>query len=602
MPAGARQAARRMRASPGSRSRRPTPPLRSTTILRCARRRRWWRSAGPVLAGLLLCALLLVIARPALATSSALQGQWRSADTTEPPPPPAADAAGWQTFDPAVFTRFANPDEQAWLVLRPAGGSWPQPPWVLSVINVGLQTVILHAPDGEPVASARLGWREGSAWPAHGRLAFVLTSALPADAPLLLRVDSRGAIAAPMRFAAQPAGDFVHSDGIWLALASACLAIMLAMAVVALLFALRLRDPTFLYYAIFITGYAFVLALQSGYVYAPLGWSALAQEPRLWGRCTVALSIVAAALFFMHFVDLERYSLRARRLLLGYVAIVGVLALAGFVPGGSELGRLLINPLLILGAVLFLGVAALAAWRGSFYARLFMLGWTPLLLATVLGSAQLYGVTRGWIWSDEAAFVCGAVEALVFSLALAYRTLGLRLAYEQARLQADVDPLTGLFNRRGWSLRAAHLEAAAHDGAPLSLLFIDIDLFKQLNDRVGHHAGDIVLRRLADAIRHELRRDDVCGRYGGEEFVVALPATAAAQAVQIAERIRNTLLTRYEPGEARATISVGVAALLRDETMPMLLRRADRAMYAAKRSGRDRVVLASANEDGADAP
>ncbi len=111
-----------------------------------------------------------------------------------------------------------------------------------------------------------------------------------------------------------------------------------------------------------------------------------------------------------------------------------------------------------------------------------------------------------------------------------------------------------------------------------------------------------MLRRLADAIRHELRRDDVCGRYGGEEFVVALPATAAAQAVQIAERIRNTLLTRYEPGEARATISVGVAALLRDETMPMLLRRADRAMYAAKRSGRDRVVLASANEDGADAP
>lgn len=558
-------------------------------------RRGHWTGIGtmPVL---LLGLCLLVLGASASATTVALRGQWHAAESGQTLAQAPADDTGWNEFDPATLTRFVTPGEQAWVELRPREGDWPAPPWVLSVINPGVQTVTLYQSNGAVLGSAGPGWREGSMWPGHGRLAFVLDRSVAANQPLLLRFDARGVISSPLRFTAQPAAEFVRSDGNWLALASACLGVMLAMAAVALLFACRLRDMTFLHYALFVTGYATILALQSGYIAEPLGWSTLARHPLPWGRCVVAASVAAATLFFVRFADLAHYARGARWLLLGYNGLMIAIVALAFVPGSNGLARSLLNPLLIAGAPLFLGVAVLAIWRGSFYARLFLLGWTPLLLVNALTSAQLYGVTRHWLWSDEASFICGALEALVFSLALAYRTLSLRLAYEHAREQADVDPLTGLYNRRGWVRHVRDDARAVGAEGILSLLFLDLDGFKELNDRHGHQVGDEVLRQLATAIRHELRKGDVCGRYGGEEFVVSLPATDADQAVHIAERIRARLRDAASEELPLATVSVGVATRLPNETLPMLLRRADRAMYAAKRAGRDQVVLAHAED------
>lgn len=528
----------------------------------------------------------------ASAVDVALEGRWRPAMPRETAADVRDGDTALQRFDPGLFQHFRSPGDEAWVLLSPRDGAWPDPPWVLSVMDAGLQTITLHVPGRAGAPSARLGHRDPGTWPGHGRIAFAIDAPVSPAQSLLLHVDGRGVIASSLRFVAQPAADFVRADASWLALASASLAVMLAMATMALCFALRLRDATFLYYAVFIGGYAFVLALQSGFVFEPLGWTGLAASPRLWGRLAVATSIAAAAMFFARFADLQRYLRRGRHLLAAYAALVGATALLGLVPPLDGIGRALINPLLIVGAPLFIGIAALAAWRGSRYAGLFMLGWTPLLVVTAVSSLQLYGTSSARTWSEQAGLLCGALEALLFSLGLAYRTLELRRAHEQARVQADIDSLTGLYNRRAWQ---AQVEGLRIDD-PLSMLFLDIDQFKRLNDRHGHHVGDDALRALARAIGDEMRRHDIAGRYGGEEFVVALPATDAAQAVALAERIRERMQRSPtgKPGFA-PTVSVGVASRLPGEDTALLLRRADRAMYTAKKAGRNRVALAKAN-------
>ncbi|RYD14380.1 MAG: diguanylate cyclase [Lysobacteraceae bacterium] len=524
----------------------------------------------------------------------ALDGAWRPAAAGEPVESVAWPDPRMQRFDPARLQTFAADGAVRWIVLLPAEGAWPPPPWVLEVIGPGLQRVAVFADDGSSIAENWIGDAD-RAWPGHGRLAFAIDRALPASAPLRVRLDSADVIPSALHFAARSVPDHLRVDARWLALASACLAIMAAMSVVALFFGTRLRDAAFLYYALYVAAYAFVMAMQEGYLFEPLGWKAIAQAPRMWGRLATVASVVAAVLFVARFADLARCAPHMRKLLLGYAAIVAALGLAGAIPSTGAALRALINPLLIAGAPLLLAASALAAWRGSRYARFFLLGWTPLLVVTALGSAQLYGVAPEWTWTAPAALVAGAYEALVLSLGLADRALALRRAHDQARQLADVDPLTGLYNRRAWSrlLPAVRDKARARD-APLTVLFLDLDDFKRLNDQHGHAAGDEVLLELARVLRSELRAQDLIGRFGGEEFVVALPGIDAAHATRIAVRIGQRLeLGSLEAIGVTCTVSTGVASLQPHENTDDLLRRADEAMYAAKAAGRNRVVLSS---------
>lgn len=174
-----------------------------------------------------------------------------------------------------------------------------------------------------------------------------------------------------------------------------------------------------------------------------------------------------------------------------------------------------------------------------------------------------------------------------------------RLADHWSRLASE-DALTALPNRRAldaW-LPAALARAAA--GQPLALLLVDVDHFKRVNDRHGHALGDVVLRRLAGLLRARCRYDDLPVRLGGEEFVLALPATTLAQAVEAAQRLRETVAAHdwsaVVPG-LRVTVSIGVAASDASGTTlagDSLLAAADRNLYAAKRSGRNRVAAEAA--------
>ena len=152
---------------------------------------------------------------------------------------------------------------------------------------------------------------------------------------------------------------------------------------------------------------------------------------------------------------------------------------------------------------------------------------------------------------------------------------------------ALTDALTGLANRRAWDASLpAQVEHADREGAPLCLALLDLDHFKDYNDTHGHQAGDELLRIAAARWRSAVRDEDVLARYGGEEFAVALPGCTLDEAVEIAERLRGRV-----PGGA--TCSIGVAVAEPGEDPSHALARADRALYAAKAAGRDRVVVAA---------
>lgn len=154
----------------------------------------------------------------------------------------------------------------------------------------------------------------------------------------------------------------------------------------------------------------------------------------------------------------------------------------------------------------------------------------------------------------------------------------------------NTDMLTGIANRRAlMDFLSGKIEK--EDEMPLSLIMADIDHFKKVNDNLGHHAGDGVLASFGRTLADQIREKDLCGRYGGEEFLIVLPRTALDEAVSVAERIRKAVeATGIGAPPVRITASFGVAASTGDEGTDSLIGRADEAMYRAKALGRNRVV------------
>jgi diguanylate cyclase (GGDEF)-like protein len=166
----------------------------------------------------------------------------------------------------------------------------------------------------------------------------------------------------------------------------------------------------------------------------------------------------------------------------------------------------------------------------------------------------------------------------------------LRAERDSLRLDTTVDALTSVLNRKALNRALAKLE---HDDAEYSLVFLDVDFFKTINDNFGHAIGDRVLAALGRLLRDHLRPNDVVGRYGGEEFVVVLRDASSDAARRVAERIRQSISNITISGlPRRVTVSAGIATRAAGEPTEGLIARADLALYAAKGAGRNRVLLA----------
>jgi diguanylate cyclase (GGDEF)-like protein len=269
----------------------------------------------------------------------------------------------------------------------------------------------------------------------------------------------------------------------------------------------------------------------------------------------VTLLSIASIAFFTFVHD----SVIARMTTLGLsVAMLRLLT-------GITLLRYPVQRRLMRGFAAFMLLSSLIAFRNSY--------------ATALHGKAASFYPRGHVASEILLFaIVGFSLTGVFFLAL----FGDELTEIIGR-RAQVDPLTGVLNRQGINVRfAAELDRATRNRLPLSILLIDIDFFKSINDTHGHLAGDKALGQVTLCILNEIRAYDLLGRFGGDEFMVLLPETSSIKAIEIAERIRSAP-SKTSP----MTLSIGVAEAILHERLATLVDRADAALYDAKRNGRN---------------
>jgi diguanylate cyclase (GGDEF)-like protein/PAS domain S-box-containing protein len=263
-------------------------------------------------------------------------------------------------------------------------------------------------------------------------------------------------------------------------------------------------------------------------------------------------------------------------------------------PGGTEQVLLTRRPLVIENY---------PAWVGRL--PQYRINAKTLLLVPLLAGEQVVGIII--IGDDRPERTFTAADTELLTLFAQQATIAIRNAqiFAEARHLATIDALTDLCNRRAFFELAQHeFERSRRYGHLLSLLMLDIDHFKQINDTYGHAAGDQVLRTVAYECRALLRTLDIIGRYGGEEVIMALPETNEENAQQVAERLRQHLAQTVISADAHAvqiSVSLGVATAndVEELTLEALINRADQALYAAKQAGRNRVVVwSAANANG----
>jgi len=194
-----------------------------------------------------------------------------------------------------------------------------------------------------------------------------------------------------------------------------------------------------------------------------------------------------------------------------------------------------------------------------------------------------------------ALLLVGAVSLMILGIAALTNTLWRRPETEELEALAWSDGLTGLANRR----RLDHDLEASPSNNPTSVIMIDVDHFKGVNDAYGHQTGDDILKRLGTLFAHHVRGDDVVYRYGGEEFCVLLPGADVDEAQSVADRIVAAARDVNLPNGANVTVSVGIAGATGDE-LTTAIEQADRALYLAKQQGRDRAVVAAGTSPDAD--
>ena len=380
---------------------------------------------------------------------------------------------------------------------------------------------------------------------------------------------------------------------------AAAFATLMAMAIAALLIWFVLPERLFLLYGSLFSLQALYIAYLAGpgFDWPVLRWAAPLQE-NTW-NVTAAVSGWAACLFVREIADLRRYSPRVYSafgwMAWGFLALAASNAIVPLV-GGALIAD--IGNLMFLGVAVFTVVVAFLAWRrGNRAAGWFLFAWLLLEIMTIATAVSFLlsdDLERLLYVGLPASMVAAAI---LVALGVADRLREQRAALGDAERRAQLDSLTGVLNRRSLLERLdAACQRAQARGLPISLLFIDLDHFKAINDSHGHLAGDACLRAIVAPIQSELRQSDVIGRYGGEEFIVILSSADAAAAQAIADRIRARVAELRVEGfgdTIRLTCSIGVAASdLHGVWGEALVAHADAAVYAAKRAGRNQVRAA----------
>jgi diguanylate cyclase (GGDEF)-like protein len=318
----------------------------------------------------------------------------------------------------------------------------------------------------------------------------------------------------------------------------------------------------------------------------------------LVGGLPVSIYACFAVLFMREFVELKKYSVLADRASLIFTALFFLCGLS------HGLAPMSVHPLIMnIGNLLYIVwtpvMIAFTIWlarQGNRGAWFLLVSWGPSMMISLYVLWELLALSTSSAVGLLAYPAALAFSSITLVLGVAYRILQQRRELDMARIHAQYDGLTGVLNRRTTLERLHEAHGSAFSAnQPLSVMFVDLDHFKAVNDTYGHAAGDACLKTVVRTLQTHLRHTDHIGRFGGEEFLVVLPGTDVDTAMHLAERMREQVAGLQVPYNGKLisiTTSIGVTTSLLTEHSPEdMVNLADQALYKAKNEGRNLVRL-----------
>lgn len=347
-----------------------------------------------------------------------------------------------------------------------------------------------------------------------------------------------------------------------------------------------------LLYGAFIAAFVLTNLAYTGHGYAWF-WA----EHPIWQNWIIPVMMVIFGItgltFAKYFLETETSFPRVHKFINGICALfAALLALSLF--ADTQLHALLVAFVFVTlfsGVMIFLGSIAFRA--GHRYSRYFLLASIASMVGTSLTSLSVWGFIPFNDWTYRAVELGMIIDATLLALALSYQFRAIQTEHRIAEQLASSDALTGLNNRRAFAEKAQLIwSMAERNQRDLSIIILDIDHFKAINDRYGHASGDAALVAVSDVLAASARDEDVVARWGGEEFLLLLPETRLESALVMAERLQKAIQEIRVPmpaGDITLTASFGVAHKAGHESLNALVSEADRYMYQSKESGRNRI-------------
>lgn len=541
-----------------------------------------------------------------------------------------------------------------WLRLQVHNPTAQSQDWILLIGNPLLDYLDAYGLDGERIYQAGDQRPFSARWIEHRQLLLPLRLAAGEQRELLLRMQTAGS--ANLSASLLSAEAFNHHEQRMLLLQGLFFGALLVMLIYNLSIFVITRDRNYLWYSLFVASFTLYQFIQLGFAFQWL-WP----QTLWWQQASFPFSSALATLFGILFtygvLDLKSGAPAYTRITQALVAgSLTVIALALFAP--YEVALLGSFVLLMVCAPLAF-VFTLLRWRQGYRpARLFALGWSMLIIASLFSILSGTGIIANSLLTLHAQQIGGLLELVVFSIALGSRIRQAQQAQQQAQaqllanehqlrmeqakslqLQREIseglearvnertaslqqalqdlssanrrlaelsrhDNLTGLFNRQVLNDELERVLAQARRSQqPMAILMLDLDFFKQVNDKHGHLAGDACLQHAARRMQQRMRSNDLLARFGGEEFVAVLSDTDLDGARDLAEQLRLDLAQhpcQYQQQSIALSLSIGVCALTPDAhtSREQLLRQADLALYQAKAGGRNQVCSYEASALG----